>query len=135
MFHKITDIQGIGTEFLQKLQNAGVTTTEQLLDKARDPRGRSQLSGTTAINEPLLTKWVAIADLMRIKGVSQPYCELLIASDVDSTQKLLTFVPKDLVFKMEEQNKMLKLTPTVPTVANVEQWQNELRTPEFALVK
>lgn len=133
--HKIADIEGIGPDFVLKLQKADITTTEHLLDRARDPKRRSQLAGVTAISEPLLTKWVAMADLMRVKGISKPYSDLLLASGVDSTDKLLTFEPRDLVLRMEEQNKTKKLAPDVPKVADVEQWLNELRMPEFALVK
>lgn len=134
MYHKFTDIEGIGPDFVLKLQKADITTTEHLLDRARDPRRRSQLAGVTAISEPLLAKWVAMADLMRVNGVSKPYSDLLLASGVDSTEKLLTFEPKDLVHRMEEQNSTKKLAPRVPEVTEVEQWLKELRTPEFALV-
>lgn len=135
MYHKIADIEGIGPNFVLKLQNAGITTTEHLLDKAREPKNRSRLAGVTAISEPLLTKWVAMADLMRVKGVSKPYCDLLLAAGIDSTEKLLTYAPNDLVRRLEEQNKTKKLAPDVPKVAAVEQWLKELRTPEFSLAK
>jgi hypothetical protein len=135
LYYKFSELEGIGPDFVLKLQKADITTTEHLLDRARDPKRRSQLAGVTAISEPLLAKWVAMADLMRIKGISKPYSDLLLASGVDSTEKLLTFEPKDLVHRMEEQNKTKKLAPNVPTATDVEQWLNELRTPEFALVK
>ena len=134
MYYKFTEIEGIGPDFVLKLQKADITTTEHLLEKARDPKRRSQLSGVTAISEPLLAKWVAMADLMRLKGLTKPYSDLLLASGVDSTEKLRTFQAQDLVHRMDEQNKTKNLVPRVPTVTEVEQWLNELRTPEFALV-
>jgi predicted flap endonuclease-1-like 5' DNA nuclease len=135
VYYKITEIEGIGPEFVLKLQNAGITTTEHLLYKARDTKSRSGLAGTTAISEPLLTKWVATADLMRVKGISKRYSDLLLASGVDSTDKLLMFEPKDLVRKMEEQNKLEKLVVDVPQHTEVEQWLKELRSSEFTHVK
>jgi len=135
MFHRIIDIEGMGPDFILKLENAGITTTEHLLEKARDPKNRSKLAGVTAISEPLLAKWVAMADLMRVKGVSKPYSDLLLASGIDSTEKLVTLEPKDLVRRMEEQNKIKKLAPDVPKIADVELWLNQLGSPEFVLVK
>jgi hypothetical protein len=106
MFYKINEIEGIGPDYVQKFSNVGITTTEHLLNRAHDPKNRSALAGSTGISEPLLAKWVGMADLMRIKGVSKQYCDLLFASGVDATEKLLTFVPKDLVFRMDEQNRI-----------------------------
>jgi predicted RecB family nuclease len=134
-YYKIREFEGIGPDFALKLEKAGITTTEHLLEKAGDAKSRSTLAEITAISEPLITKWVGAANLMRVQGISKRSSDLLLAVGVDSTDKLLTFHPKDLINKMEELNKIKKLVPEVPKFTEVEQWQTELRTPEFAKVK
>lgn len=134
-YYKIKDLEGIGRDFVQKLENVDITTTEHLLERAGNTKSRSKLAGVMGISEPLLSKWVALADLMRVKGISKPHGDLLLALGVDSTAKLLTFQPKDLVLKMSELNKIKKLVPDAPKFTDVELWQTELRTPEFVDAK
>ena len=133
-YYKIREFEAIGSEFALKLENAGVLTTEHLLEKAGDMKNRSKLAGTTAISEMLIMKWVALANVMRVNGITKPYGELLFGLGVDSTDKLLAFQPNELVLKMEELNKIKKLVPDAPKLSDVEQWQTELRTPVFANV-
>jgi len=135
MFYKIMEIDVIAPEYARKLEKAGITTTEHLLTKAHDATTRAQLAVQTGIGERHLGKWVAMADLMRVRGIGRQYSELLQAVGVDSAQKLLTLTPEELVRLMDEQKKTEKLAGGVPKVTDVERWQNELRTPVFAHAK
>jgi len=135
MFYRIADIEGIGVDYARKLEKAGVTTTEHLLAKAHDPKARGLLAAQTGIGEKFLAQWVAMANLMRVKGIGRQYSELLLAVGVDSTSKLLAAKPQELVRLMDEQQKARKLVGGVPKLAEVEQWQNELRAPAFAHAK
>ena len=132
MFYKITEIEGVGPEFVKKFEKVGITTTEQLLKLARDPRERTQLAARADINETLLTKWTSMADLMRLKGVGKQYSELLVTVGVDSVNKLHDVKPEDLLRKMEEVNKVKNLARALPKVTDVEEWKREVRAPEFA---
>jgi predicted flap endonuclease-1-like 5' DNA nuclease len=135
MFYKITEIEGIAAEYVRKLEKAGITTTEHLLAKARDSRARESLALRTGIGEKHLARWAAMADLMRVKGIGRQYSELLLAVGVDSTEKLTTFNPGDLVRLMQDQKKAKKLAGGVPKLTDVEQWQDELRSSVFAHAK
>lgn len=135
MFHKITEIEGIAAEYVRKLEKAGITTTEHLLARAGDAKARGQLALGTGIGEKHLAKWTAMADLMRVKGIGRRYSEMLQAAGVDSTEKLLTFTPEDLVRRLNEQKKAKKLVGGVPKLTDVEQWLDELRAPVFARAK
>jgi len=135
MFYRITDIEGISMDYAKKLEKAGITTTEHLLSKAHDAKARERLAVQTGVGEKYLTQWVAVADLMRVKGIGRQYSELLMAVGVDSTPKLLATKPPELVRLMEEHKKARKLVGGVPKLAEVEQWLNELRTPVFAHAK
>jgi predicted flap endonuclease-1-like 5' DNA nuclease len=135
MFYRITEIQEISSDFARKLDKAGITTTEHLLAKGSDAKARGQLALETGVGEKHLTRWVALADLMRIKGVGSQYGELLMEIGVESTQKLQTMKAQDLLRLMEENKKTKKLVGGVPKLVEVEQWLNELRTPAFAHAK
>jgi hypothetical protein len=76
-----------------------------------------------------------MANLMRVKGIGRQYSELLLAVGVDSAPKLVAMQPKELVRLMDERKKARKLVGGVPKLAEVEQWQNELRAPAFAHAK
>ena len=135
MFYKIMDIEGIAAEYVRKLEKAGITTTEHLLDKARDAKARDRLAVQTGIGVKYLAKWTGMADLMRVKGIGRQYSELLVAVGVDSTEKLITFKPDELIRMMVEKKKARKLTGGVPKLTDVEQWLDELRAPVFAHAK
>jgi predicted flap endonuclease-1-like 5' DNA nuclease len=135
MFYRIREIEEISADYARKLEKAGITTTEHLLAKGSDAKARGQLALETGVGEKHLTRWVALADLMRIKGVGSQYGELLMAIGVESTNKLLAMKPQELLRLMEEYKKTKKLVGGVPKLAEVEQWLNELRAPAFAHVK
>ena len=135
MVYRISEIEGVGLNHAQKLEKAGITTTEHLLEKSRDTQARTRLAASTGISDVLLNKWVAMADLMRVKGIGKQYSELLFAAGVDSAKRLRESKPDELLRKMVEQNKAQRLSGSIPKLTNVEQWMNELRTPEFASVR
>jgi hypothetical protein len=49
---KIAEIEGIGEVYAKKLAEAGITTTEGLLEKGATPKGRKDLVATTGISDP-----------------------------------------------------------------------------------
>jgi predicted RecB family nuclease len=135
MFYKILQIESIAPEYMRKLEKAGITTTEHLLAMAGNAKARERLAVSTGIGEKPLAKWVAMADLMRVKGIGQQYSELLVAVGVDSTEKLLTFKPDQLVHMMEEHKKTKRLSGGVPKLTDVEQWMDSLHAPVLARAK
>ena len=135
MVYRISEIEGVGLNHAQKFEKAGITTTEHLLEKSRDTQARTRLAASTGIREVLLNKWMAMADLLRVKGIGKHYSELLFAAGVDSTKKLLECKPEELLRKMVEQNKAKKLSGGLPKLTAVEEWVSELRTPQFAPAK
>ncbi|MDI4667052.1 DUF4332 domain-containing protein [Xanthobacter autotrophicus] len=123
MSYPIIDIEGIGAVFAEKLKSAaGITTTDALLEKAKSPKARKELAGSTGIDESRLLKWANMADLMRIKGVGQEYSELLEAAGVDTIKELKTRVPANLAKAMAEINATKKLVRALPTESMVEKW-------------
>ena len=84
----ISEIEGIGPEYAAKLAEAGIHTTETLLERGATPRGRTGIEAATGISGKLILEWVNLADLMRIDGVGSEYADLLEAAGVDSPAEL-----------------------------------------------
>ena len=84
----ITEVEGIGPEYRQKLADAGIYTTDELLERGATPRGRTGIESATGISGKLILEWVNHADLMRIDGVGSEYADLLEAAGVDSPAEL-----------------------------------------------
>lgn len=120
MSYKIDEIEGIGGAYAEKLAQAGVTTTEQLLDCGKTPKGRDELAERTGISRKLILKWVNHADLFRIKGVAGQFAELLEAAGVDTVKELRHRVPANLYAKLVETNDAKNLCNRVPSEKEIE---------------
>lgn len=120
MSYKIDEIEGIGSAYGEKLEAAGVKTTDDLLERAATKKGRSELAEATGISEKLILKWANHADLFRIKGVAGQFAELLEAAGVDTVKELRHRVAANLVAKMEEVNSVRNLCNRVPSESEVQ---------------
>lgn len=119
---KIVDIEGIGENYAAKLKEAGVATTEKLLEVAATKKGRDELAAKTGIGGKLILEWVNLADLFRIKGIGSEYSDLLEEAGVDTVVELGTRKPENLYAKMVEVNTAKKLVRKLPTEAAVKDW-------------
>jgi predicted flap endonuclease-1-like 5' DNA nuclease len=81
---RIVDIEGIGPVYAKKLNENKIYTTTDLLEAGATPAKRKDLAQKTEISEPLLLRWINMADLFRIKGVGEEYSDLLEATGVDT---------------------------------------------------
>lgn len=123
----IADIEGIGGAYAEKLNAAGVTSVESLLEKGATPKGRAELAGATGISDKLVLKWVNHADLFRIKGVAGEYAELLEAAGVDTVAELAQRNAANLAKAMAETNAKKNLTRSVPSESQVSKWVDEAK--------
>lgn len=120
MAYKIEDIEGVGSAYAAKLREAGVSTTEQLLEKCAQKKGREKLSEETGISEKLILKWTNHADLFRIKGVAGQFAELLEAAGVDTVKELRHRVAANLYAKLVETNDARNLCNRVPAEIEIQ---------------
>jgi len=119
---KIVDVEGIGPVYAAKLQAAGITKTEILLEKGATPQGRKAIEEQTGISHGLILEWVNHVDLYRIKGVASEYSDLLEEAGVDTVVELARRVAENLYQKMLEVNAAKKLVRRPPTQAQVADW-------------
>ena len=128
MSYKITDIEGIGPAYAEKLTTAGITTTDDLLDRCDTPSGRKTVAEETGMSTSLLLKWANRADLMRINGVGSQFAELLETAGVDTIKELRNRNAENLTTRMSEVNAEKKLARTSPAATTVEGWVNQAKT-------
>lgn len=124
----IVEIEGVGETYAQTLRDAGIATTEMLLEKGATPKGREEIATSTGISDRLLLKWVNHADLFRIKGVAGEYAELLEAAGVDTVAELAQRNATNLTKALTDVNEAKKLVRRVPTETQVADWTAEATT-------
>ncbi|MCA9279754.1 MAG: DUF4332 domain-containing protein [Phycisphaeraceae bacterium] len=126
--YKITDIEGIGPTFGEKLTAAGINDTDTLLKECASASGRKGVAEKTGITESMLLKWANMADLYRITGVGSEYSELLHEAGVDTVPELAQRNAANLTASMLEVNEKRNLTRKPPTETSVQKWIDEAKT-------
>jgi predicted flap endonuclease-1-like 5' DNA nuclease len=120
---KIEDVEGIGATYAATLAEAGVSTTDALLERGAKPSGRKGLEDATGISGKLILEWVNHVDLMRIDGVGSEYADLLEAGGVDSPAELANRNAATLATTFQEVVAARPgIVRRVPSVGEVEGW-------------
>ena len=123
-------IEGIGPVYEGKLNEIGIKTVAELLERGASAKGRKEIEQSTGIDHARVLKWVNMADLFRIKGVAGQFSELLEAAGVDTVKELRHRVPANLHAKMIEVNEAKKLTRAVPALSQVEDFIRQAKELE-----
>ena len=124
---KLSDIEGIGEKYAEKLKAAGVTTLDNLLKEGCTKKGRHEISEKSGISEKVILGWVNRADLSRVKGISTQYADLLENSGVDTIPELAQRNAVNLQVKMEEVNEAKNLVRKVPVLSQVQSWVEQAK--------
>lgn len=130
MSYKIEQIDGIGETYAKKLEDDGIKTTDNLLERCAKPAGRKQLAEDTGISPKLILKWTNHADLMRIKGVAGQFAELLEAAGVDTVKEFHHRVASNLQPKLVEINDAKNLCNRVPSETELQRMIDQAKELE-----
>jgi predicted flap endonuclease-1-like 5' DNA nuclease len=128
MAYPIDQVEGIGPAYAEKLKAAGIKTTEQYLDRAKDRKGRAKLAQETGIDDSRILRWANHCDLFRIPGVAGQMSELLEAAGVDTVKELARRSAPNLAKTMAEVNAVKKLTGVSPSEKLVVKWIEHAKT-------
>ena len=131
--YPVIEVEGIGSVYGKKLNDAGIKNTDQLLNACKTKAMRVKLAADSGIDESHILRFANMVDLFRIHGVGSEYADLLEASGVDTVKELATRNPANLTAKMAEVNNEKKLVRRIPTEKMVEKWVNEAKTLPGAL--
>jgi predicted flap endonuclease-1-like 5' DNA nuclease len=124
---KLVKVEGIGETYAQKLADAGISTTQALLEKGASPLGREEITEKTSISSKLILRWVNHVDLFRVKGVGEEYADLLEASGVDTVPELAQRNPENLYQKLVKVNQEKKLVRQLPSETQVRNWVEQAK--------
>lgn len=133
MSYPIEDIEGVGPAYAEKLGEAGIKTTGDLLEAGGAKKGRDDIVAKTGLSDKLILKWVNHADLMRISGVAGEYAELLEAAGVDTVKELKHRNAENLADAMKKTNDEKSLTRMVPGADTVAKWIEQAKDMEPAV--
>ena len=128
--NRIDTIKSIGQPHSTKLEAAGITTTDALLEHCGSAAGRKTIATKTGIGEDMLLKWVNNADLMRLNGVEAEFSPLLEAAGVETVIELKGRLPDKLHAKLTEVNAAKKLAPRTPALQDVQAWIASAQTAQ-----
>jgi predicted flap endonuclease-1-like 5' DNA nuclease len=129
----LSDIEGIGAVYAEKLGEAGLQTTDDLLSAGGTPQGREALAEKTGIGAGLILEWVNHVDLYRIDGVGSEYADLLEEAGVDSVVELAQRNAENLQARLSEVNNERDLVRSVPGLAQVADWIEQAKGLERAV--
>ena len=119
---KLSDIEGIGEVYSAKLEEAGITTLEHLLEAGSERKGRKEIAENSGISDKLVLNWINRADLARVTGISTQYADLLEVTGVDTVPELAQRRADNLHAAMVEVNDVKNLVRKVPALSQVEVW-------------
>jgi predicted flap endonuclease-1-like 5' DNA nuclease len=119
---KIIDVEGIGPAYAQKLQEAGISTTEDLLEMGASLQGRKDMAEKMGLDDGMILRWVNHVDLFRVKGVGEEYADLLEAAGVDTVPELAQRNPENLLQKVTEINEEKNLVRALPRLDQLQDW-------------
>jgi predicted flap endonuclease-1-like 5' DNA nuclease len=119
---KLSTVEGIGLSYAQKLQDAGISTTQALLQQGKTAKGRKEIAEKTGISPKLVLEWVNHVDLFRIRGVSEEYADLLEEAGVDTVPELAQRNPANLHQRLVEVNQAKNVVRRVPGENQVSDW-------------
>jgi predicted flap endonuclease-1-like 5' DNA nuclease len=119
---KLINVEGIGEVYSKKLKDAGVSTTDALLEMGATVKGRKEIVEKSGISDQLILEWVNHVDLFRIKGVAEEYADLLEEAGVDTVPELAQRNAKNLLEKMTTVNAEKKLVRRLPVLSQVTDW-------------
>ena len=125
---KLEKIEGVGESSAKKLHEAGITTTDSLLEKGASAQGRKEIAEKSGIGEKTILKWVNQVDLARIKGVSEEYGELLEVTGVDSVPELAHRNPESLMDSLTRVNDSKRLVRKLPSLSQLSKWVDEAKS-------
>ncbi|MFW6358998.1 MAG: DUF4332 domain-containing protein [Chroococcales cyanobacterium] len=128
-FIPIEALPGLSEEVRSQLKSLKITTTAQLLEKAKTPQQKQILASQLQIHPQHINKWVAMADLARLPNVGDRYCGLLLHAGIASVAQLAQTLPHRLHQQiLRLQVKTMQRRDLCPSVDEVKIWVQQARS-------
>ena len=121
MSYPLEKIVGIGPVYKEKLGEAGITFTKELLEASATPKSRRELCEKTGISESLILQWANHCDLMRIPSIGPEEADVLEEIGVDTIPELAQRNPENLFEAYQKYVKKFE-GKWMPDQETVDKW-------------
>ncbi len=122
MTYKMSEFQNIEPGQVEKLREAGIENTDDMMRVWADQPKRAALVEKTGIALDRFTDLASMARLARVKNVGPMYVSVLLAAGIDGPKSLFEHTPVTLLKRLGEVVAEKKLTSPVPTLEQVNPW-------------
>jgi nucleotidyltransferase/DNA polymerase involved in DNA repair len=122
MAYPIESLGPVGTVFADRLREAGIASTDDLLARAGDGAARRALAAATGIDEALLRRWAERCDLYRIHGLGRAMADLLGAAGLRTISDVAAREPGALSGELAALNAGGAYCAVTPDARVVEGW-------------
>ncbi len=120
--YEIEEIEGVGSGYGQRLRDIQVESTLDLLNRCQDPAQVAEIAEAVGIEQFVVQKWIAMADLLRVPGVRGQSAKLLAYSGVDSVAALAAKKPATLAKALAATHEKDAPTASAPSETTVAAW-------------
>ncbi len=120
-------LPGLGRIQAEQLADAGIKTSDDLMERCCNEPGRDDVRLRTGLGEQDLIDWVRMIDLLRIEGMNPGDAELLIAAGVSGPGHLRDRDPDALAVGLAEVNERRHLVKHPPSAETVRGWVERAR--------
>ena len=119
---------GVTYQHVSRFKSAGISNTLELLDAANSTQAQRSLARSLSIPSRQMKRWVYSADLLRIRGLSTHYANLLIEAGVCTADALASAEIEPLLAHMQQINNRKRFVKRLPALTQLAQWQQDARS-------
>ncbi len=118
--HRVIDVEGIGSVYAAKLQQAGILTTARLCYEEA-----SSIAAQVGAPEKTVRQWQVMAELMKVSGIGPQYAEALARAGIDGIDELKRRSAERLAKQVNDYLASVDQTVTKGTVSErrIAGWQ------------
>ena len=124
---RLKDIQGVATEYIEKLAAVGIVDVEGVLEAGRTKQERQQLSRRSGVPLDQVLELVKLADLTRIVDIKGLRVRLLYEAGADTIEKVSSYEPEALREKLVEVNEQRQILERHPTLVETRYWVTQAK--------
>ena len=124
---QLANLESVDRAAVEKLAAAGIVSTADLLDSVAGRSDRAALVAEAGMEQVAFDRLLAMADLMRVSGISEPHAQLLAVLDTPTAGALAAREAPILIKQMRRKNVELLLARSMPPESTVARWIEDAR--------
>lgn len=122
----IEQIPGLSPDNQARLKEAGIQTTQQLLQQTRRPEQQRAIEAQIHAHPQHLTRWIALAKLSQIPAVGCIHCGTLLHAGIASPEQLAqTSLPRLHRQILKLHVSTMRNSEQCPSLSDITLWQHQ----------